>query len=485
MWKRAMHHSRLLKHVDRGENQLLCASLNRLASSRIGSSAIAAHTSQQPTPKCYHHSNRCDPLFAPKHTQKNPQQLTFDMRNARFYSTTTVGRQQAMDIEQSSTLRGSVDPLPPSSKSLSSSKMDEDEEKNARLLFNQVIQELIQENHGKPLLFPKEIIFLLGAPGSGKGTMTHYIQKSRGLTAKPIVCSDILDAPEYRAIKERGELIGDGVVLRALFKELLKSENEMGVIVDGFPRTEIQARALSCLWDWMQEQREKHGRVFRRPKFRITVLYIPEELSVQRQLARGKQALEHNERVNQTGLGHVIEVRPTDMSIDYAKSRYKYFKDHIWKSVKLLKPKFNYNFIDATGVKQQVAENVKNEMKYQSSLELGKETFDMITKFPTAERLTQHARQSLVRRLDTYALEHTTLFKQVLDVLQNEFLHIMQRQSLTGAAIIRTQNPLLNQKLAVEMLLDILLERGYKVYVLLHELHSLPFQSIDTDRSHR
>jgi len=338
-----------------------------------------------------------------------------------------------------------------------------DEDKDAKLLFDQVMQELIQESNGVPLKFPKEIIFLLGAPGSGKGTMTMYIQKTRGLTAKPIVVSDILQGAEFKEIKAKGALVGDGIVLRALFKELLRNENEMGVIVDGFPRTEIQARCLSLLWDWMEEQRVRHGRAFRRPKFRITVLYIPEELSVERQLARGRMALEHNERINQTGLGHMIEVRPTDLSEDFAKSRYKYFKDHIWKSVKLLQPKFNYNFIDASGVKQQVAENVKNEMKYQSSLELGKETFDMITTFPTAERLTRHARQSLVRRLDTYALEHTTLFKQVLDVLHNEFLHIMQRQSLTGAAIIRTQNPLLNEKLAVDMMLDILLERGYKV----------------------
>jgi adenylate kinase len=338
-----------------------------------------------------------------------------------------------------------------------------DEEKDAKVLFDQVIKELSTENNGEPLKFPKEIIFLLGAPGSGKGTMTAYIQKTRGLTARPIVVSDLLQGSEYTEIKAKGGLVSDGAVLRELFRVLLKEENETGVIVDGFPRTEVQARALIFLWDWMEEQRVKHGREFIRPKFRTVVLYIPEELSVERQLSRGKRAIEHNERVNLTGMGSYIEVRPSDLSEEVARARYLYFKEHIWKSVQLLRSKFNYNFIDASGTKSQVIENVQMEMKYQSSLELSKEAFDMITTFPTAERLTRHARQSLIKRLDTYALKNAELFKSVLEILNNEFLHIMERQSLTGAAIIRTQNPILNQKLAVDMLLDVLLERGYNV----------------------
>lgn len=54
---------------------------------------------------------------------------------------------------------------------------------------------------GKDVVFPKEILWLGGAPGAGKGTNTAFIMKERHLTAKPIVVSDLLDSPEARAAK--------------------------------------------------------------------------------------------------------------------------------------------------------------------------------------------------------------------------------------------------------------------------------------------
>ena len=87
----------------------------------------------------------------------------------------------------------------------------------------------------------------------------------------------------------------------------------------------------------------------------------------------------------------------------------------------------------------------------------------MITLFPTASNLTRHARQSLVKRLDSYASEHYELFEKVLTIMKTEFLKFMERQALTGTAIVRSQNPILNEKLAVDMILDVLLERGYNV----------------------
>ena len=50
----------------------------------------------------------------------------------------------------------------------------------------------------------------------------------------------------------------------------------------------------------------------RRPVFRICVLYVDEDISVQRQLARGKMIREHNLEVKKTGQGVFWEERVTD-----------------------------------------------------------------------------------------------------------------------------------------------------------------------------
>ena len=51
---------------------------------------------------------------------------------------------------------------------------------------------------GRDLLLPKEIIFVLGAPGSGKGTHSARIMEQRGITAEPIVMSNLLISPESK-----------------------------------------------------------------------------------------------------------------------------------------------------------------------------------------------------------------------------------------------------------------------------------------------
>ena len=46
--------------------------------------------------------------------------------------------------------------------------------------------------------------------------------------------------------------------------------------------------------------------------FRICVLYVDEDISVQRQLARGRMIREHNLEVKKTGQGVLWEERVTD-----------------------------------------------------------------------------------------------------------------------------------------------------------------------------
>lgn len=59
------------------------------------------------------------------------------------------------------------------------------------------------------LRLPCEILFLGGAPGAGKGTMTPYIMASRGLTAEPIVMSALLESPAALKMRAEGGLADD------------------------------------------------------------------------------------------------------------------------------------------------------------------------------------------------------------------------------------------------------------------------------------
>src|SRR3954447_14116913 len=120
--------------------------------------------------------------------------------------------------------------------------------KDAQLIFSAVWADL-QEKHGRERLrFPRELIWLGGAPGAGKGTNTPFIARARDITAPPIVISSLLTTPQAVAIKNAGQLVGDREVIALLLEELLDPRYRDGVIVDGFPRTKVQVECLKLFY---------------------------------------------------------------------------------------------------------------------------------------------------------------------------------------------------------------------------------------------
>src|SRR6187549_892501 len=95
-------------------------------------------------------------------------------------------------------------------------KLTDLEIKDAHLIFGSVWQALEADFGRENLRFPKEIILLGGAPGSGKGTNTSFIAKTRGLTCPPVVISALLDSPEARRLKDAGNMVGDREVVGLL-----------------------------------------------------------------------------------------------------------------------------------------------------------------------------------------------------------------------------------------------------------------------------
>src|SRR3954469_10372785 len=127
--------------------------------------------------------------------------------------------------------------------------------KDAQLIFNHVWKQLENDYGRERLRFPKELILLGGAPGAGKGTNTDFIREMRGITASPIVVSQLLDSAEARKLKAQGGMVGDREVVGILLRKLLEPEQQNGAILDGFPRTKVQVECLKMLYDEMMALR--------------------------------------------------------------------------------------------------------------------------------------------------------------------------------------------------------------------------------------
>ena len=347
--------------------------------------------------------------------------------------------------------------------------------KDAHIIFGSVWQDLEAEFGRENLRFPKELILLGGAPGAGKGTNTDFIAKTRGLTCSPIVISALLDTPQAERIKNAGGMVGDREVIGLLLKELLKPEYRDGVILDGFPRTKVQVECLKLLVDRMHQLRREFDRTplsihFRQPTIHIMVLFVDERESVARQMKRGREIKAHNEEVRRSGIGELMEERPTDYDEALAQRRYRVFKEQTWAALQSLKEIFHYHFINAEGPIGEVELNILKELQYQSSLELDPRTHDRLRNLPVASEIVVHARQELVKRLDSYELEQTELFSKVVSFVDKRIMPIVLRHAISGFALVNTEEPVLDEPLALAMLIDIFSERGYHAVVDLHRI---------------
>jgi adenylate kinase len=345
--------------------------------------------------------------------------------------------------------------------------------KDAQLIFNRVWKELEEEIGRENLRFPKELILLGGAPGSGKGTNTAFICEVRGISSPPIVISQLLDSPEARKIKANGGMVGDEEVLRLLLRELLKPAFRDSAVLDGFPRTTVQVECLKMFYDQMIRLRREFSGTnqahhFRQPTFHIILLFVDETESIARQLKRGREALAHNAEVRQSGIGELEEERNTDFDPELARNRYRTFKEKTYGALVSLKQIFHYHFINAQAPIDIVQRNIINELEYQSSLELDPRTFDLLRHIPLADEIVMNARQELVNRLDGYQVEHPGLMQAVVDFIQMKMMPVIKRYAVSGRTMINTEESLFTDPVAIAILIDIFSERGFRASVDIH-----------------
>ncbi len=101
-------------------------------------------------------------------------------------------------------------------------------------------------------------IVLLGPPGSGKGTMAQVMVEKYNLphiSTGDIFRQNIKDQTELgrkaSAYIEKGALVPDEITIAMVQDRLSQESCRQGFILDGFPRTVPQARALTDMLDEM------------------------------------------------------------------------------------------------------------------------------------------------------------------------------------------------------------------------------------------
>lgn len=126
------------------------------------------------------------------------------------------------------------------------------------------------------------IIIMLGAPGTGKGTVASILQEK--LNIKHIATGDIFrknikEKTELGMLAEKyiidGDLVPDDITIKVVEDRLNKPDVENGIILDGFPRTVRQAQELDII---LQKKGKKVDRVIN--------LVTPDEEIIERTINR-------------------------------------------------------------------------------------------------------------------------------------------------------------------------------------------------------
>ena len=207
-------------------------------------------------------------------------------------------------------------------------------------------------------------LVMLGPPGAGKGTQAERFAREHGIPK--VSTGDILReavhaatplGEKVKAVMERGELVGDELMIGIARERLNRPDALAGFVLDGFPRTAAQARALD-------EITESRGPVI------CVEIQVPDEELVRRVKSRrvcadcgaGADAFEHKpgelpelcqhtERCRSVGPSWVTR---SDDSEDVVRERLKIYWRDTRPVIDFYQPRPTFRAIDGKQTPEQV-----------------------------------------------------------------------------------------------------------------------------------
>lgn len=105
-------------------------------------------------------------------------------------------------------------------------------------------------------MFMSKIIVLIGAPGAGKGTQARLLESRLGIPQistgdmfREMKSADTPLAREVQKIMASGKLVPDAVTYEMVKERTSRPDCSGSFVLDGFPRTAVQAEMLESLSD--------------------------------------------------------------------------------------------------------------------------------------------------------------------------------------------------------------------------------------------
>jgi len=181
-----------------------------------------------------------------------------------------------------------------------------------------------------------QLIFL-GPPGAGKGTQAKIFLERSGIVQ--ISTGDILRAAvsagtelglKAKSFMDKGELVPDSVVIGIIEERIQESDCKKGFVLDGFPRTLEQAKALDSILEKLTIALNH-----------VINFEVPDEELVKRLLGRA-----------------AAEGRSDD-NPDSIKNRLKVFKEKTQPLIRYYEEKKILRNINGTGSTTEIADKVK------------------------------------------------------------------------------------------------------------------------------
>jgi adenylate kinase len=97
-------------------------------------------------------------------------------------------------------------------------------------------------------------LILIGPPGAGKGTQAKRLQERHGLVqlatgdmVRAAIAAESELGRRVKAIYDAGRLVPDAIIIQMIAERITGPETASGFILDGFPRTVLQAEALDAM----------------------------------------------------------------------------------------------------------------------------------------------------------------------------------------------------------------------------------------------